>query len=81
MDFDEILACAAPCPLLVIAPALDRHANSAEVAKAVRRARAVYEASGAGESLKCVTQPDNWNRLTEETVEEVINWLAQQQGR
>ena len=41
VDFDEILAAAAPKPMLVIAPTLDWHADHADVARAVHGAVAI----------------------------------------
>jgi len=70
----ELIACAAPRPVLVVSPLLDREAPPPAVEPAVRRARAVYGLFGATAALERI-QPEDYNRFGPETQQLVIDWL------
>ena len=81
VDFDEILALAAPRPTLIVSPKRDWHADAGEVAFAVGRARTVYAALGAEDALRIISEEDTWNRLTDTTMQKVTDWLKGQHRR
>ena len=66
MDYDDLLAAAAPRPLLVVAPVLDRYADHAAVRRMVER---------AGPHVQ-LDAPMDFNRLPAATLERVGEWLA-----
>jgi dienelactone hydrolase len=74
VDFPEILAAQAPRPLLVLAPRDDRHASHVDVIEAVQSARAAYERAGARDAL-VLHAPDDWNRLTDPMLAQVVSFL------
>ena len=69
IDFDEILALAAPRPVLLVAPTHDRYAPLENV----RRATA-----GAG-NLTLIT-PDDFHRFPPSTVRQAVEWIAARAG-
>ncbi|MCC7409755.1 MAG: alpha/beta fold hydrolase [Phycisphaeraceae bacterium] len=71
VDFDEILASMASRPTLIIAPQRDRHAIHADVVAAVDHARH----AGANVTLH---EPDEWNRLTDPILDDVVTWIKGQ---
>ena len=75
-DYDEVLALAAPTPVLVVAPALDRYARVADVRREVETARAVYRLLGRDSALELRT-PEDFNRFPVRLQETVFDWLAQ----
>jgi pimeloyl-ACP methyl ester carboxylesterase len=74
-DFDAALALAAPRPVLLIAPTLDRYARPADVAVQVNEARKAWEILGHPEKLTVET-PFDFNRFRRATQERVFTWLA-----
>ncbi len=74
VDFPEILACAAPRPMLIVAPTLDWHAVHADVGKAVEQARKAYQLLGAGQALE-LDEPEDANRLTQAMHLKAAGWL------
>jgi dienelactone hydrolase len=77
VDFDEILAAAAPRPTLVIAPQLDRYATLSDIEHAVSQAAEIYALHGNKDSLQLQT-PFDEIRLTDPMQNEAISWLKQQ---
>ncbi|MDR0901249.1 MAG: alpha/beta fold hydrolase [Opitutaceae bacterium] len=73
-DYDDLVALAAPRPVLVVQPRMDRDADPAEVRAAVGRARRVYERAGAGDKLG-LQEPDDYARLTAATQDAAIAWM------
>ena len=67
-DFDAALKLAAPRPVLLIAPTLDRYARAADVEAAVRPV--MYE------SLTLET-PLDFNRFYRPTQQRMLDWLAE----
>ncbi len=75
VDFGEIIAAAAPKPLLIIAPELDRHADLKAVKNTLQSVSAVYELHGKKEQL-VVKYPHEFNRMTEEMYREVSQFFV-----
>jgi dienelactone hydrolase len=73
-DFDELLACIAPRPMLVVAPTWDQDACLDEVESCVRHGREVYGLCGAAQNLELYT-PDDYNRFSPKVQERVLNWV------
>lgn len=76
-DFDEVLALIAPRRVLVVAPALDRYARSADVRREVEMSKRVYDLLGHTEALQFET-PMDVNRFPHGLQEEAFDWLARQ---
>jgi dienelactone hydrolase len=74
-DFDAALALAAPRPVLLIAPTLDRYARPADVAAEVNEAGKVWGSLGKREAFTFET-PVGFNTFRREIQERVFNWLA-----
>ncbi len=74
-DYDEVLALAAPKPLLVVAPTLDRYARIGDVQREVDAARTVYRALGHEKALQIDT-PEDFNRFGTKLQQQVYDWLA-----
>lgn len=72
-DFHEILACIAPRPLLVIAPALDKTATLEDVRSSVAEAGKIYKLMGAPNKIS-IASPDDFNRFTNEMQERIYEW-------
>lgn len=73
-DFDEVMALAAPKPMLVVAPKLDRYVRVEDVEREVRAARRVYEITGGPEALTFET-PEDINRFSHKTQRRALEWL------
>ena len=76
-DYDEVLALAAPRPVLVVAPTLDRYAPVDDVRQVVEASRKVYRLLGSERALTLET-PLDFNRFTRGTQERVFDWLLRQ---
>ena len=74
VDFTEIIATIAPRPLLMIAPELDRHADSVQVGRSLREAGSVYDLLNKSENLH-ISTPRQFDRFTSAQRDEVVNWL------
>jgi dienelactone hydrolase len=74
-DYDAVLALAAPRPVLVVAPTLDRYARVEDVRREVEAARRAYRLLGRENALELET-PENFNRFPEALQEHVFDWLA-----
>ena len=74
-DLDDLLACAAPRPALIISPQLDREAPPDLVTPAVEAARRVYALHGATGNLEQAL-PEDYNRFGPEMQQVVLDWLA-----
>ena len=80
VDFEEILACIAPRPLLLVAPVLDRDAVFTDVKAAVNQVSKLYRLLGA-ESDLTFSAPRDYSRFTEQRQQEVVDWLSSQAGK
>ncbi len=76
VDFDEILACIAPRPLLCVAPTLDRTAHHPQVADCAQKVQNIYRLYGEKTKFK-LSEPLDYNHFQEKRQEEVIDWLAE----
>jgi hypothetical protein len=75
IDFQEIIACVAPKPALIIAPKWDRFAAYDDVRHCVESASEAY---GPSEGPKIeFDAPDDYNRLSPKILQKVLDWCAQ----
>jgi len=74
LDFGEIIAAAAPKPLLIIAPDLDRYTNIPDLKNAMRPVSNIYKLYG-NEDQFIVTYPHEINRMTREMYKEVADFF------
>lgn len=79
LDFDAILASAAPRPMLVVAPTRDWHATHEDVAAAVTAARGAYASRGAADALS-IQSPDRWIEFNPSMQAQVVQWLSARAG-
>jgi cephalosporin-C deacetylase-like acetyl esterase len=75
IDFQEIIACVAPRPALIIAPKWDRFAGYDDVRQCVEIAREAYGPSEAGKIE--FEAPDDYNRLSPKILQKVLDWCGQ----
>jgi dienelactone hydrolase len=75
LDYDEVLALAAPKPALVVAPTLDRYAPVEDVRRELAESRKVYRLLGREKALELET-PADFNRFSRKLQERVFDWLA-----
>lgn len=80
LDFDQILAAAAPRPLLILAPRRDWHATHEDVATAVGAARVDYARHGAADRLT-LESPDRWLEYNRAMQARTAEWLRRQASR
>jgi len=73
-DFNEILACIAPRPVLVIAPVMDKDAIFQDVGNCVEQARKIYSLYGTPDNIQ-IFSPDDYNRFSPEMREKTYEWL------
>ena len=76
-DYQDVLALVAPRPVLVVQPTIDREATPADVHAAVDAAKPVYALYHADDKLTLM-EPDDINRLTNETMQKTIDWMKAQ---
>jgi dienelactone hydrolase len=77
IDFDQILAAAAPKPVLVIAPQRDWHTTHEDVVTAVTAAQKAYSRSGGADQLS-LQSPDRWLEYSRAMQAETVRWLLSQ---
>ena len=75
-DFADLLALAAPRPVLVVAPDWDRHAHPGDIKAAVESAGKVYEALNAAGRLKLL-EPQDVHRLSGEMMDQAVQWMKE----
>lgn len=73
-DYHEVLACIAPRPVLVIAPAMDKDAVAGDVRDCVDEAQKIYRLYGASDRLT-LSAPDDYSRFSPEMRETAYQWL------
>lgn len=73
-DYHEVLACIAPRPVLVIAPAMDKDAVVDDVRQCVNAAESIYGLYDATARLQ-LSVPDDYNRFSPEMRETAVQWL------
>jgi dienelactone hydrolase len=74
-DFDTALTLAAPRPVLLIAPALDRYARVTDVSAEINEVRKAWQLLGRPAALKFET-PAGFNSFRVEAQEHVFDWLG-----
>jgi pimeloyl-ACP methyl ester carboxylesterase len=74
-DYDAVLALAAPKPVLVVAPSLDRYARVEDVRREVEAAQGIYRLLGREGALTLET-PEDFNRFPQGSQERVLDWLT-----
>ncbi|WP_017260061.1 alpha/beta fold hydrolase [Pedobacter arcticus] len=81
VDLEEMLACIAPRPMMVVAPTLDRYGDRKQIENAVAASKVAYGLYGKSNNLQ-LYQPEDINRLSPESVTEIIKFFNQvNQGR
>lgn len=80
VDFEDILGCVAPRPLLIISPEKDRHHTFTTVQKTVAAATAVYGGMKAANELTFL-HPDTYNHFPDSLREQVATWLLYERSR
>ena len=73
-DYHEVLACIAPRPLLVVAPAMDKDAVAGDVRRCIDEVEKIYRLYGATDRLQLFV-PDDYNRFSPEIREQAYQWL------
>ncbi len=73
-DYHEVLACIAPRPVLVIAPAMDKDAVAGDVQTCVDETKKIYRLYGATDRLQLST-PDDYSRFSPEMRAKAYQWL------
>lgn len=74
VDFNEIVSCIAPRPLLVISPTLDRDAHLEDINVCMKQVEKIYKLHNASANLTFLI-PDDYNRFTQDSRELVYQWL------
>ncbi len=74
VDWDEIVACIAPRPLMIIAPSLDRYTDPKAMQQTISRIRIRYQHCGNPQNLK-VEIPMEINRMTTKMNNEVTQFF------
>ncbi|MDD4109157.1 MAG: dienelactone hydrolase family protein, partial [Prolixibacteraceae bacterium] len=77
-DYDEILGCIAPRPVLVIAPSWDQYADSGDVRNCIESVKSVYNFYNAGNNPELFV-PEDYNRFSGEMKDKVVSWVKQVQ--
>ncbi len=73
-DFNEVLACIAPRPLLVIAPVLDKDAHFEDIQNCVEQVRTIYDLYGMSGNIQ-ISVPDDYNRFSPDMRQQMYKWL------
>ena len=74
VDFNKILAAAAPRRMPVVSPAFDWHERPRDVLRAVDMARRAYLLLGAGDRLQ-IQSPERILQFDNDMQRQVIAWL------
>jgi dienelactone hydrolase len=74
-DYGDLLALVAPRPCLIVAPQRDRHADFAEVAACVERARQAWPTAGGRNALAWLS-PDDFSHFQNPQQEMFVDWLS-----
>jgi len=73
-DFDEILSCIAPRPLLLVAPILDKEVSVEQMEKIKARAGETYKLYDKNDKIQLYS-PNDYNRFSPEMQVNIIEWL------
>ncbi|MGV8091406.1 MAG: alpha/beta fold hydrolase [Mangrovibacterium sp.] len=74
-DFDELLSCIAPRPVLIIAPQFDKDAHLQDIQHCVKNAGEIYNLYGRPDAIELYS-PNDFNRLSPEMREKISVWLS-----
>ena len=74
-DFEEIIACVAPRPIMIVAPQWDRFVGFDDVKLCVEQDKQVYELFGKGEQIAFLPQ-DDYNRFSPQTMKKMLDWFG-----
>lgn len=77
VDYAEIMACIAPRPLMIVAPALDRYEDKKAVQSCIDAVSNLYDIYGKKESLN-VQKPLDINRISWEMTDQIADFFQQQ---
>ncbi|HSU80211.1 MAG TPA: alpha/beta hydrolase family protein, partial [Candidatus Angelobacter sp.] len=72
-DFDDMIACIAPRPLLIIAPKLDKDATFLDVQNCINEDMKVYQLYNSPQNIE-IFSPDDYNRFSDEMRNKVYEW-------
>ena len=72
-DFDEIIGCIAPRPVLIIAPAWDQYADADDIKKCVNEVRKVYSLYKNSDNPELII-PEDYNRFSPDMKEIMVSW-------
>ena len=75
-DFDDLLSCIAPKPLLLVAPAFDKEISIEQMEEMKERAGKAYELYGKNDLIQ-IYSPLDYNRFTPEMQAKVIEWIKE----
>jgi dienelactone hydrolase len=73
-DYHEVLACIAPRPVLVIAPAMDKDAVAGDIRRCIDEAGKIYRLYSATDRLQLFA-PEDYNRFSSTMREKAYKWL------
>jgi dienelactone hydrolase len=76
-DFNEILACIAPRPLLIIAPKMDKDANNTDIQNCVKQVEKVYRLYNKEGNVELFS-PNDYNRFSYPMRNKTYEWAAEQ---
>ncbi len=76
-DFNEVLACIAPRPLLVIAPKMDKDASSPDIQNCVKQVKKVYQLYNKQNNIEMFLSND-YNRFSYPMRDKIYEWAAEQ---
>jgi len=76
-DFNEILACIAPRPLLIIAPKMDKDASSSDIQNCVKQVEKVYRLYNKQNNIELFL-PNDYNRFSYPMRNKTYEWAAAQ---
>ncbi len=76
-DFNEVLACIAPRPLLVIAPKMDKDACNSDVQNCVKQVKKVYQLYNKPNNIEMFL-PNDYNRFSYSMRDKTYEWAAVQ---
>ncbi len=76
IDLEEILSCIAPRSIIFIAPTLDRYGDQKKIEGSVVASKRVYALYDKADELQ-LYQPEDINRLSSESLSEVIKFFNQ----
>ncbi|MEO9003151.1 MAG: alpha/beta fold hydrolase, partial [Ginsengibacter sp.] len=73
IDFDDVLSCIVPHPLLIIAPIQDRDHTITSLQKIIAPVSALYKQKQASDKITFL-QPDTFNQFPDSLQKEVTEW-------